>query len=459
MSNLPDDHLTTMIEPFRIKVVEPIRLTTRKERETLIRRAGFNVFALHADDVMIDLLTDSGTSAMSSEQWAGIMRGDESYAGATSFWKLRERVTELTGFPHILPTHQGRAAERILFDALGGKGKVVPNNNHFDTTRANVEHTGAEAIDLVIDEAHDPTNRHPFKGNMDVAKLEKLIDRVGAERIPVCMLTITNNSGGGQPVSLANIRDVRAVCRKHDIPLFLDACRFAENAWFIKHREPGMSEKTIPQIVRDTFDLADGATISAKKDGLVNIGGLLLMRDEALATETRNNLILTEGFPTYGGLAGRDLEALAQGLVEVVDEHYLDYRVRCAEYLGEKLLESGVPILEPPGGHAVYLDAKRFCPHIPPAQFPGQSVVVGLYREAGIRAVEIGSVMFGGGDHETDMELVRLALPRRVYTQSHVDYVAEAAAYLYNRRDKLRGLRITKEPPALRHFTAEFEEV
>ena len=451
--------MKTIIEPFRIKVVEPIKLTTAEERERIIRQAHFNLFMVHANDVLIDLLSDSGTGAMSSEQWAGIMRGDESYAGSESFFRLYDRVREITGFEHILPTHQGRASERILFDLLGGPGKVVPNNNHFDTTRANVEHSGAEAVDLVIDDSHDPESRHPFKGNINVARLQDLIERVGADRIPVCLVTVTNNSGGGQPVSLGNLRSVRDTCHRNRIPLFLDACRFAENAFFIKTREAGMQDRTVRSIVRAMFDLADGATISAKKDGLVNIGGLLLFRDQELARQARNNLILTEGFPTYGGLAGRDLEALAQGLQEVLDEHYLAYRIRSIEYLGEKLAAAGVPILQPPGGHAIYIDAKRFCSHIPASQFPGQALAIGLYRFAGIRAVEIGSVMFGGAGHTADMELVRLAIPRRVYTQSHIDYVIEAVAGLHERRDDLRGLRIVEEPPVLRHFTAKFEEL
>lgn len=451
--------MKTIIEPFRIKVVEPIRLTTIEQRERIIQEAHFNLFAVHAVDVLIDLLTDSGTSAMSSEQWAGIMRGDESYAGAESFFRMYRQVHEMTGFEHILPTHQGRASERILFDLLGGPGKVVPNNNHFDTTRANVEHSGSQAVDLVIDEGRNLRSQHPFKGNMDVDKLLALIERVGADRIPVCMITVTNNSGGGQPVSLENIRRVHDVCKDNGIPLFLDACRFAENAYFIKKREPGMQERSVSSIVREVFDLTDGATISAKKDGLVNIGGLLLLRDEELARQARNNLILTEGFPTYGGLAGRDLEALAQGFREVLDEHYLAYRIRSIEYLGEKLLAAGVPILEPPGGHAIYLDAKSFCSHIAPIEYPGQALVVGLYRSAGIRSVEIGSVMFGGSGQKVEMELVRLAIPRRVYTQSHIDYVIEAVSELYERRADLRGLRIVEEPPMLRHFTAKFEEV
>lgn len=451
--------MKTIIEPFRIKSVEPIRPTTREQREGILREAHFNLFGVRAVDVLIDLLTDSGTGAMSSEQWAAMMRADESYAGAESFFRFYDTVRDVTGFEHILPTHQGRASERILFGIVGAPGLIVPNNNHFDTTRANIEQSGAEAVDLVIDEAHDPQCRHPFKGNMDVEKLRRLIAEVGADRIPLCMVTITNNSGGGQPVSLENIRAVRSMCREHDIPLFLDACRFAENAYFIKQREPGMQDTTPKAIAREIFDLADGATISAKKDGLVNIGGLLLLRDDALAHEARNSLILTEGFPTYGGLAGRDLEALAQGFKEVLEEHYLEYRIRSISYLGEKLLEAGVPILEPPGGHAIFIDAKRFCTHLTADQFPGQAVVVGLYRLAGIRSVEIGSVMFGADGHAPDLELVRLAFPRRVYTQSHVDFVAEAVTELYQERKSLRGLRIIEQPSTLRHFTAKFEEL
>ena len=451
--------MKTIIEPFRIKVVEPLRMTTREERERILRDAHFNVFNIKSRDVLIDLLTDSGTGAMSSLQWSAVMRGDESYAGAESFFRFRDVVQSLTGFAHILPTHQGRAAERILFELVGGAGKVVPNNSHFDTTRANIEHSGAEAVDLPIPEARDPTVRHPFKGNMDVARLEELIARVGAERIPLVMVTVTNNSAGGQPVSLANLRAVRAVCDQHKLPMFLDACRFAENAFFIKRREPGQGDRAIRDIVREMFDLADGATISAKKDGLVNIGGILLIKDEDLALRADALLILTEGFVTYGGLAGRDLEALAQGLEEVVEEDYLAYRIRSTEYLGEKLLQIGYQIVEPPGGHAIYIDAGKLCPHIPPEQFPGQALVCALYREAGIRCVEVGSVMFGGKDRRPALELVRLAIPRRVYTQSHVDYVAEAAADVFARRKQLVGLRMTYEPPYLRHFTAQFAEL
>jgi tryptophanase len=457
--------MKTIIEPFKIKMVEPIKLTTPEEREEILRQAHFNVFQIPAEEVLIDLLTDSGTSAMSSEQWAGMLRGDESYAGARSWYRFEQVLRDLTGMPHILPTHQGRASERILFELMGGPGKVIPNNNHFDTTRANIQHSGAEAVDLVIDEGTQPRSRHPFKGNLDVRKLSALIARVGPERVPLCMVTVTNNSGGGQPVSLANLREVRALCQRHRIPLFLDACRFAENAYLIKQREPGQSHRSPRDIVREMFSLADGATISAKKDGLVNIGGVLLMRDHALAQRANNLLILTEGFVTYGGLAGRDLEAMAQGFLEVVDEDYLQYRIRSTAYLGEHLLEGGVQIVEPPGGHAIYIDAAAFCSHIPPARFPGQALVCALYRHAGIRAVEIGSVMFGQVDPDTGetahppMELVRLAVPRRVYTQSHIDYVIEAILEVHAQRNRLRGLRIVEEPPVLRHFTARFAEV
>jgi tyrosine phenol-lyase len=450
--------MKTIIEPFRVKVVEPIRMTTREHREAVLQKAGMNVFLIDARDVLIDLLTDSGTGAMSSEQWAGVMRGDESYAGASSFHRFYARLHDLTGMEHILPTHQGRASERILFEIVGGAGKVVPNNNHFDTTRANIEYSGAKAVDLVIDEGRVPQSRHPFKGNMDLDRLEGLFEDIGPDKIPLVMLTITNNSGGGQPVSLQNIREVRRVCDKYDKPFFLDACRFAENAYFIKKREPGQGDRSVKDIVQEMFSLVDGATISAKKDGLVNIGGVLLFRDAGLATQARNLLILTEGFPTYGGLAGRDLEAMAQGFEEVLQEDYLQYRVRSVEYLGERIRAGGVKIVEPPGGHAVYIDAASFCPHIPPEEFPGQAVVCALYRHAGIRAVEIGSLMFGAGGRKPDMELVRLAIPRRVYTQSHIDYVIEAILEVYDERDKLKGLQIMDEPQQLRHFTARLQE-
>lgn len=451
--------MKTIIEPFRIKVVEPIRMTTREERERRLRESDFNLFKLHARDVLIDLLTDSGTGAMSSDQWSGIMRGDESYAGAESFYRFERTLRKITGIHHVLPTHQGRASERILFELVCTPGCVVPNNNHFDTTRANVEHSGGQAVDFVIPEGRVAKSHHPFKGNMDIARLEKLFEEIGADRIPLVMVTITNNSGGGQPVSLENLRAVRAVCDKYKKPLFLDACRFAENAYFIKLREPGQSQRSATEIAREIFDLADGATISAKKDGLVNIGGVLLMRDDELAHRASNLLIMTEGFVSYGGVAGRDLEAMAQGFDEVLHEDYLNYRLYTARYLGEKLTSAGVAIVEPPGGHAIYVDAAAFCPHIPKEQFPGQALAVGLYRHAGIRTCEIGSVMFGAGGHHADMELVRYALPRRVYTQSHIDYVASATTELFADRSSLRGMRIVHEPPSLRHFSAAFEEI
>jgi tyrosine phenol-lyase len=457
--------MKTIIEPFKIKMVEPIKLTTRTERESILRQANFNAFQIPAEDVIIDLLTDSGTAAMSSEQWAGMIRGDESYAGARSWYRFEKVLRDLTGMPHILPTHQGRASERILFELIGGPGKSIPSNNHFDTTRGNIEHSGAKAVDLVIDEGTDPRSRHPFKGNLDTQKLEQLISSVGADQIPVCMLTITNNSGGGQPVSLANIREVSSTCHRHGVPFFLDACRFAENAYLIKSREPGQQHRSVRDIAREMFDLADGATISAKKDGLVNIGGVLLMRDDSLAKRADSLLILTEGFVTYGGLAGRDLEAMAQGFTEVLDEHYLKYRLRSVEYLGERLLAAGIQIVEPPGGHAIYIDAAAFCPQIPPEQFPGQALVCALYTHAGIRAVEIGSVMFGRVDPDTGesshppLELVRLAIPRRVYTQSHIDYVVEGVCDVFQSREQIRGLRIVEETAVLRHFTAKFEQL
>lgn len=457
--------MNTIIEPFRIKMVEPLRLTTPAEREEILRRAHFNMFQILADDVIIDLLTDSGTAAMSSQQWAGMIEGDESYAGARSWRRFETALKELTGMPHVLPTHQGRASERILFELVGGPGKIIPGNTHFDTTRANIEHSGAQAVDLLIDEGQQPQSQHPFKGNIDVQKLETLIAREGVERIPLCMITVTNNSNGGQPVSLANLREAREVCHRHGIPLYLDAARFAENAFLIKLREPGQSERSAREIAREMFDLADGATISAKKDGLVNIGGVLLLRDDKLARRADNLLILTEGFVTYGGLAGRDLEAMAQGFHEVLDEDYLRYRIASVKYLGEHLAAAGIQIVQPPGGHAIYIDAAAFCPRIPPSQFPGQAVVCALYREAGIRSVEIGSVMFGHTDPDTGehaparMELVRLAIPRRVYTQSHIDYVVEATINVFRRREALRGLKILEAPPTLRHFTAKFAEL
>ena len=454
--------MKTIIEPFRIKVVEPIRLSTADERRELLRKAAWNLFAIHADDVMIDLLTDSGTSAMSAEQWAAVMRGDESYAGSPAFYRFEAAVRELMPFKHIIPTHQGRAAEAILFSIVGGSGRIIPSNTHFDTTRGNIEATGATALDLVIAEAKDPENPHPFKGNMDLERLEALLRRDGAA-IPIVMLTVTNNAGGGQPVSLENIRAVADIAHRYGKPLFIDACRFAENAYFIKCREPGQAARSVPAIVRDMFAVADGMTMSAKKDAFANIGGWLAMHDDELAAAARNRLILTEGFPTYGGLAGRDLEAIAVGLHEIVDEQYLRYRLRSNEYIGERLTALGVPIVKPVGGHAVFVDARRFLPHIPPLQYPGQALAVALYELGGIRACEIGTVMFGvrpdGTEAPADMDLVRLAMPRRVYTQSHADYVVEVFEEVVRLRDRLHGFRITWQPKQLRHFTARFEPV
>jgi tryptophanase len=452
-------NVRTIIEPFRIKSVEAIKFTTREEREARLREAGHNVFLLHAEDVLVDLLTDSGTGAMSAAQWGALMQGDESYAGSRSFYRFRDVVRDLTGFAHIIPTHQGRAAERILFHSVLSKGDVVPNNNHFDTTRANIEVEGADARDLVIAEGRVPATIHPFKGNVDLVALDRLLDEHGG-RIPLVMVTVTNNSGGGQPVSLENLRGVRDLCDKYDKPFFLDACRFAENAWFIKTREPGQSDRTPKAIAQEMFSLADGCTMSAKKDGLANIGGFLALNDETWAERCRNLLILTEGFPTYGGLAGYDLEAIARGLEEVVEEPYLRYRIRSTEYLGEKLVAADVPIIRPPGGHAVYLDARGLLPHVPPLQYPGIALANALYVEAGVRGVEIGTVMFGmrpdGLEAPGAMDLVRLAIPRRVYTQSHVDYVAEAVIAVAKRKDELRGYRIESAPRVLRHFTARF---
>jgi tryptophanase len=449
----------TIIEPFRIHSVEPIRMTTTEERAAALEAAGLNLFGLRSEDVLIDLLTDSGTGSMSSEQWAGVQRGDESYAGSPSWFRFRDAVQELFPFEHVIPTHQGRAAEKILYSVLGGAGKVVPNNTHFDTTRANVEATGAEAVDLVIAEGRIPASEHPFKGNMDLAALEALLQARAAD-VPCVVVTITNNSGGGQPVSLENLRGVRALCDAFGVPLMLDACRFAENAWFIREREPGQAGRAVPDIVREIAALADGMTMSAKKDGLANIGGWLACRDPALAERCRTLLILTEGFPTYGGLSGRDLEAVAQGLREVVQDDYLRYRIRSTAYLGEALDAAGVPVVKPPGGHAVYLDARALAPHIPPLAYPGQALALALYLEGGIRGCEIGTVMFGrrpdGSEAPAAMDLVRLAIPRRTYTQSHVDYVIEVITRVAARADELGGLRIVDEPPALRHFTARF---
>jgi tryptophanase len=453
------DRWRTIIEPFRIHSVEPIRLTTIEERDAALQAAGYNLFNLHADDVLIDLLTDSGTGAMSRDQWAAVQHGDESYAGSPSWFAFLDAVRELFPYRHVIPTHQGRAAEKILFSVVGGPGVVVPNNTHFDTTRANVEATGAEALDLVIPEGRDPAAIHPFKGNLDVDALDRLL-RERRDDVPVVFITVTNNSGGGQPVSLENLRAVRAACDRHGVPLFLDACRFAENAWFIKLREPGQAERAIPDIVREMASLADGMTMSAKKDGLANIGGWLALNDDSLAEQCRNLLILTEGFPTYGGLAGRDLEAIAQGLREVVSEDYLRYRIRSTAYLGDALDEAGVPLVKPFGGHAIYLDARALLPHIPPLEYPGQALAIALYREGGIRGCEIGTVMFGrkpdGTEMPAAMDLVRLAIPRRTYTQSHVDYVIEVVRWVAERAGSLRGLRIVDQPAALRHFTARF---
>ncbi len=453
------DRWTTIIEPFRIHAVEPIRLTTQDERERALEEAGWNLFSLHADDVLIDLLTDSGTGAMSRDQWAAIQHGDESYAGSPSWFLFRDAVQELFAFKHIIPTHQGRAAEKILYTVVGGPGKIIPNNTHFDTTRANVEFTGAEAVDLVIAEGRQPALIHPFKGNMDTVALDALLAERGAD-IPIVVVTITNNSGGGQPVSLANLRAVREVCDKYGKPLFLDGCRFAENAWFIKTREPGQEHRSPKEIIQEIGRLVDGMTMSAKKDGMVNIGGWLAMNDDTLAEQCRNLLILTEGFPTYGGLAGRDLEAIAQGLREVVSEDYLRYRIESTAYLGNALLEAGIPCVQPFGGHAVYLDARALLPHIPPLEYPGQALAVELYRAGGIRGCEIGTVMFGmrpdGTEVPGPMDLVRLAIPRRTYTQSHIDYVIEVARDVAARAGSLRGYRIAKQPKQLRHFTATF---
>jgi len=446
----------TVIEPFRIKSVEPIRWTTRKEREELLRAAHYNLFLLPADDVLIDLLTDSGTGAMSTRQWAAVMMGDESYAGSRSFDHFRESVQDIFGYQHVIPTHQGRAAERILFSVMCKKGDVVPNNTHFDTTRANIEFVGAEAVDIPIAEARQPATWHPFKGNMDVAALEALIARVGREHIPLVMLTVTNNSGGGQPVSMENARAVSQLCREHGIPLYFDACRFAENAYFIKLREDGYTAKTPKQIAQEMFALGDGCTMSAKKDGMANIGGFLCTNDSVLAGQEKDLLILTEGYPTYGGLAGRDLEAIAIGVQESLEEDYLKYRIASTAYLGNHLAQHGVPIVQPPGGHAIYLDARAFLPHVPLDEFPGAALAAELYLEGGIRSVEIGSLMFGAA---AKMDLVRLAIPRRVYTQSHIDYTIEVILAVWERREQIQGMRLTFEAPFLRHFTAHLEPV
>ena len=450
----------TIIEPFRIHSVEPVRMTTETERRAAIRAAGFNLFNVRADDVLIDLLTDSGTGAMSHDQWAAIQHGNESYAGSPSWYIFLAAVQELFPFRHVIPTHQGRAAEKIFFTVIGGPGKVVPNNTHFDTTRANIEATGAEAVDLPIPEGLDPASLHPFKGNIDLAALDGLLSARAGD-VPVVFVTVTNNSGGGQPVSLENLRGTREVCGRHGVPLFLDGCRFAENAWFIKQREPGQADRPVAEIVREMASLVDGMTMSAKKDGLANIGGWLALNDDEWAEGCRNLLILTEGFPTYGGLAGRDLEAIAQGLREVVQDDYLRYRIRSTAYLGEGLLAAGMPCMQPIGGHAVYIDARALLPQIEPLQYPGQSLAVTLYETGGVRGCEIGTVMFGrhpdGSERPATMDLVRLAIPRRTYTQSHIDYVIEVCGAVAARRKELRGYRIVEEPAALRHFTARFE--
>lgn len=453
----------TIIEPFKIKSIEPIHMTTRVERKQILQNAHYNIFFIKSRDVIIDLLTDSGTSAMSSEQWSGIMRGDEAYAGSESYQRFENTVKDIFGFKHVIPTHQGRAAERILFTVMCKRGDVVPNNSHFDTTRANVESQGAVAEDILIEEGLDPQNKYPFKGNMDIDKLDALIKRVGRENIPLCMITITNNSGGGQPVSMENIRAAKKLLSNYRIPLYLDACRFAENAYLIKLRENGYQDIPVKKIVKEMMSLADGCTMSAKKDGLANIGGFICTNDDLMAQQERDLLILTEGFPTYGGMAGRDLEAIAIGLNEVLEEDYLNYRIAETRYLGEHLTEIGFPIVQPPGAHAIYIDAKAALPHIPSLEYPGLALVAELYLTAGIRAVEIGSVMFGKVDKKTkketpaSMELVRMAIPRRVYTQSHIDYVIEACKGVWKKREKLKGFKIVEQAKFLRHFTAKFD--
>jgi tryptophanase len=449
----------TIIEPFRIKAVQPMRRTTRAEREAALEAAGYNLFKLRAEDVLIDLLTDSGTGAMSNAQWAGVMMGDESYAGAPSFYRFESTVKEITGLKHVIPTHQGRAAERILFGTAVKAGDIVPNNTHFDTTRANIEYRQATALDLPIAEARQPRLVHPFKGNLDLPTLERVLNE-NPGRVPLVMITVTNNSGGGQPVSMANIRAASDLCRRHGVPLFLDACRFAENSWFIKQREEDYDQRSPSAIAREMFSYVDGCTMSAKKDGLANIGGFLALNDDSLAERCKNLLILTEGFPTYGGLAGYDLEAIAVGLREALDEDYLHYRIRSVAYLGDILTRKGVPIVQPPGGHAIYLDAGALLPHIPAHEYPAWALSLVLYLEGGIRSVEIGSVMFGhqpdGSEHAAPLELVRLAFPRRVYTQSHVDYLAEVLLHVHYLRARIRGVRIVEGPPTLRHFSARF---
>ncbi|MBK6546942.1 MAG: tryptophanase [Saprospiraceae bacterium] len=456
--------MKTIIEPFRIKSVEPIYFNSKEERKTILEGASYNAFLIHSQDVLIDLLTDSGTSAMSSNQWAGIMQGDESYAGSPSFFRFEKVIQQITSMPLVIPTHQGRAAEKILFSILGGKGKFILSNTLFDTTRANIEFSGAEGIDLLCAEGKLPSVPSPFKGNMDVEALKQVIKEKGSENIPLCIITITNNSGGGQPVSMQNIRAVKEICIQHKIPLYIDACRFAENCYFIKLREKEFKDKPVLEIVKELFSYADGCTMSAKKDAFANIGGFLAMHDEELAQKCRNLLVITEGFPTYGGLAGRDLEAIAIGLMEVMDENYLQYRIRSIEYLTNKLINAGVPVMQPAGGHAVYIDAKEFLPHIPINQYPGQALVCALYEEGGIRSVEIGSLMFGKYDASNQlisaqMELVRLAIPRRVYTQSHIDYVAEVILEVFANRNAIKGLKIIEEAPVLRHFTAKLKPI
>ncbi|MBN2365415.1 MAG: tryptophanase [Calditrichaeota bacterium] len=453
------------LEPFRIKMVEPLKIISREEREALIKTAGYNVFKIPAEKVFIDLLTDSGTSAMSDAQWAGLMQGDESYAGCRNYYNLQETVEEITGYPYVLPTHQGRAAENILFSTLLDKNSVVPSNIHFDTTRANIEYLGATALDCVVDEGLDAEIEHPFKGNMDPLKLKAAISTYGTERIPLVCLTITNNSGGGQPVSMDNIREIKEICHTHSIPFFLDAARFAENAYFIKLRNEKYKDISVPQLVREMFSYADGCWVSAKKDAMVNIGGFIALQDKMLFEKLQNLLILREGFPTYGGLAGRDLQVMAIGLKEVLNEDYLAYRLEQVAFLGNLLLEAGIPIVKPVGGHAVYINAKKFCSHLPQSQFPAQALTVALYLEAGIRAVEIGSLMFAYRDngsgkwHYPELELVRLAIPRRVYTASHLKYVADAIITLYQNRNQLKGLKLVNDPPFLRHFTAVLEKL
>ncbi|MBI2092517.1 MAG: tryptophanase [Deltaproteobacteria bacterium] len=448
--------MKTIIEPFKIKTVEPIKPTTKEERQKILKKAHYNLFNVSAEDVLIDLLTDSGTSAMSAKQWAGLLDGDEAYAGSRSFFRFENTIRKITGFKHIIPTHQGRASERIIFSVVADKESMIPNNTHFDTTRANIEYTGAKAFDMVIKEGTEPETIHPFKGNMDIKKLEQFLKEYAPARVPLAMITVTNNSNGGQPVSMENIKETKALCKKYNTPLFIDACRFAENAYFIKMREKGYSDKTALQIAQEMFSYADGATMSLKKDAFANIGGFLALNDDDTAEKARNLLILTEGFVTYGGLAGRDLEAIAIGLEEILNEDYLKYRIRTIEYFAEKLVKIGIPILQPAGGHAIYINAAKFLSHIPKAEFPGHTLACALYEEGGVRSCEIGSVMFA---ENAKMELVRLAIPRRVYTQSHIDYTIEVLEEIYRKKEALRGMKITWQPKALRHFTAHFSYV